>query len=517
MARDLAPARRVGASARAALALFALGCSAAPRGAPLLASAGRRPIEPLAASGERPLYFTGTRTGRPVYLTGSHTWNNFQDWDARETPRAFDYEKYLDFLERHGHNLIRLYVWEQAAWFPGTPEKVVIAPLPYRRTGPGAALDGQPRFDLHQLEPAYFERLRDRVRRAGARGIYVSVMLFDGWSVEAKGEKVGNPWRGHPFNRENNVNGIDGDGNGDGEGPEVHTLRNPAVTALQKEYLAKVVETLRDEENVLFEISNESAAASIDWQYEMIHAIRELESGQRLHHPVGMTAPFPEDARGNAPLDASAAEWISPFVAPARADDPAPASGDKVILSDTDHIFGVGGSPRWVFETLMRGANPLFMDPCVTEIRRNLPAWSASDSAASLPAPCPASEWEPVRLALGYARAVAERVDLARLRPAGELCSTRFCLAAPGVEYLVFAPLAHRRLHQLLGALTPRLAGAAFELDLSAAEGTLDVEWVNAEDGRLLAGDPIAGGGRVELRAPFAADALMHAHRAGHS
>ena len=46
----------------------------------------------------------------------------------------------------------------------------------------GHAIDGQPRFDLDQLDQAYFDRLRERVAPP-ARGIYVSVMLFDGWAL----------------------------------------------------------------------------------------------------------------------------------------------------------------------------------------------------------------------------------------------------------------------------------------------------------------------------------------------
>ena len=52
---------------------------------------------------------------------------------------------------------------------------------------------------------------------ARERGIYVIVMLFDGWSVERKGDGE-NPWDGHPFNRANNINGVDGDLNHDGSG-----------------------------------------------------------------------------------------------------------------------------------------------------------------------------------------------------------------------------------------------------------------------------------------------------------
>jgi hypothetical protein len=78
---------------------------------------------------------------------GSHSWNNFQDWGAFDPPPEFDYSEYLDFLEAHGHNFIRLYVWEQAAWLPWEKGQITISPLPYVRSGPGVALDGTPRLD----------------------------------------------------------------------------------------------------------------------------------------------------------------------------------------------------------------------------------------------------------------------------------------------------------------------------------------------------------------------------------
>ncbi len=67
--------------------------------------------------------------------------------------------------------------------------------------------------------PGYFERMRARVRAAGADGIYVSVMLFHGFSIEGKGNVGGDPWQGHPLNPANHVNGLDGGGSAG-----VHTL-----------------------------------------------------------------------------------------------------------------------------------------------------------------------------------------------------------------------------------------------------------------------------------------------------
>jgi len=454
-----------------------------------------------------------SRTQRAVLLTGSHTWNNFQDWGLTDPPPAFDYTAYLNFLQRHGHNFIRLYVWEQAAWFPGTEAKVVIAPLAYQRTGPRNALDGHLRFDLTRFNTAYFRRLRERVEAAEKRGIYVSVMLFDGWSIELKGQKLGNPWRGHPFNRENNINGIDGDIDGDGQGKELHTMMSPAVTALQKTYLRKVVETLTNLDNVLWEISNESHSGSVEWQYEMVRTVQQLESDRGKRHPVGMTSMWPHGEEGNASLFESPADWISPHddAKDPYKDDPPPSTRrNKIVFSDTDHLWGIGGSPSWVWKSFLRGLNPIFMDPYVTAIRGNLPAWPSPEADRDASKSSPAPEWESIRKAMGYTRALADRVELASMRPIGELASTGYCLAALGKEYLIYLPSQGGRLRRVISWVRKGFVGESVEADLSAAQGALDVEWVDVERGLILPGDPVTGGRRLEFRAPFAGDAVLH-------
>jgi hypothetical protein len=408
---------------------------------------------------------------------------------------------------------MRLYVWEQAAWFPGNETTVHIAPLPYLRTGPGRALDGGPKFDVTKYNPAYFSRLRERVQAAGAHGIYVSVMLFDGWSIELKEQKTGNPWRGHPFNRANNVNGIDGDPDGDGQGKEIHTLRNPSVTALQKAYLAKVVETVGDLDNVLWEISNESPPEAVEWEYEMIRTVHALEAARGTPHPVGMTSVWPYRHDGNASLFHSPADWVAPYdnaADPYKQDPPPSTSRDKLVMSDTDHLWGVGGGPRWVWKSFFRGLNPLFMDPYETRLRNKLPIWPVNACGGPGPLTSPVPEWEDVRLTMGYARALAEHVDLTALRPMGALASSGYCLAAPGREYLAYlTPKLGRIRLRLLARLGP-LLHQRVALDLSAAAGLMDVEWVNPRSGLVFAASPVQARPRLVLRAPFAGDAIVH-------
>ena len=315
---------------------------------------------PLRHSDTNPLYFADSN-GKAVYLTGSHVWTNLQDIDppaftnvdgkmvepgATPAPK-FDFSEYLRFLVKENHNFIRLWTWEEAAWVPWLASKPMIQPLPYLRTGPGDALDGKPKFNLMEFNQDYFDRLRSRVTEAGEHGIYVSVMLFQGWGIESKDwPPKTKPWRGHPFNRANNVNGVNGDPNGDDEGIEAHTLRVPEVTALQESYVRKVVATLNDLDNVLWEISNESDGQSKDWQYHMIDFIKRCEAEQPKQHPVGMTFCFREG--NNAELFNSPADWVSPGSTRQEnyCENPPPANGRKVIISDTDHLFGVGGIER---------------------------------------------------------------------------------------------------------------------------------------------------------------------------
>ncbi|MGH7388527.1 MAG: putative collagen-binding domain-containing protein [Candidatus Rokuibacteriota bacterium] len=434
---------------------------------------------PLVVGEGNPRYFSDP-AGRPVYLTGSHHWQNFQDGGDRDEPPAFDYEAYLGLLERHGHNLIRLWAWEHAAWKPwATGNRLVIGPLLY---GHGPGPDGRPRFDLDRFDEAYFARLRERVIAARDRGIYVMVMLFQGWSIETKG-KGRDPWRGHPYHRDNNVNGIDGDPDGDGAGMEVHTLKVPAVTRLQERYVAAVVARLNDLDNVLWEISNESHTASTEWHAAMIRHVRKVEAALPRRHPVVMTAQYPRGQDGR--LFESRADAVSPSH-PAYRSSPPPADGRKVIISDTDHLWGVGGDPGWVWKSFTRGHNPIVMDPYPSRSSRRSPGDEG--------------RWEAIRRAMGDTRRYARRMNLAAATPRTELASTGYCLANPDAragEYLVYVP-----------------RGGSVAVNLSATPERLAVEWFDPATGDTTRGGSVPGGAWRSLAPPFRGAAVLYLYLA---
>jgi hypothetical protein len=438
--------------------------------APTAASRPTPASGPLRVSRTNSRYFEDG-DGRVVYLTGSHTWANMKDMGTADPPTPFDFEAYLDQLEAWNHNFIRLWTWELARYTYAEGAILYAAPFPWERTGPALALDGKPRFDLTRFNDAYFRRLRDRVAAAGNRGLYVSVMLFEGHGVQQSLPPW--CWDGHPFHAANNVNGVDGDPDGDGRGTETHTLAVPAVTAVQEAYVRKVVDVVNDLDNVLYEIVNEAGPYSTEWQYHMIRLVKAYEATQPKQHPVGMT--FQYAGGSNRALFDSPADWVSPNPEGGYRDAPPPADGSKAIVSDTDHLWGIGGNAAWVWKTFLSGMHPIYMDPFDTQGFRSLPS---------------------VRASMGHTLAYARRVGLAHMVPRPDLSSSAYCLAAPGREYLVFVP-----------------AGSAVDMRLGDASGAFRVEWCGVDDGATLSSGHVEGGGVASFRGPFAGDAVLYLFR----
>jgi hypothetical protein len=448
---------------------------------PLLAAAPAS--GPLRVSTTNPRYFADGN-GKIILLTGSHTWSNLQDYTYAKlpSPSAMDFGGYLAFLQRHNHNFFRLWAWESSFNPDAKQGTITYDPMPYQRPGPGLALDGKPRFDLTLFNPTYFDRLRSRVMAARDNGIYASVMLFNGFSVEGKGNVGGDPWQGHPFHPKNNVNGIDG-----GSGTATHTLANPAITAIQEAYVRHVIDTVNDLDNVLYEITNEDSGSPADtaWQIHMIRFIKTCEASKAKQHPVGMTQQWPQG--DEAAMLASPADWISPGTKLFEAD------GRKVVLNDTDHSYfwiglkqdGVAAQRAWVWENFTRGSQCLFMDPYLDPSHDP----GRNDPAGGKPDPY----WDMLRAAMGRTRMYADRMNLAVAVPHGELASTGFCLADPGREYLVYLP-----------------QGGEVTVDLSGVSETLSTEWMRPVEGTVIRADPTAGGSRRTLKAPFPGDAVLY-------
>lgn len=422
-----------------------------------LCIAEKKATGPLVVSTDNPRYFVSPE-GKAVYLTGSHTWANLQDIGIPSTTPPFDYDAYLELLSSHNHNFIRLWAWEHAAFSTGSDKKVLWLPSPYERTGPGTAIDGGEKFDLTKFYQKYFDRLRDRVIKADERGIYVGIMLFQGWSSK-KSWLPGDPFRGHPFNKDNNVNGINGDKNGDSN----LDLNDPEVRKFHAAYIQKIIETVNDLDNVLFEVTNEGG--NKDWDWWVVDTVHKFEITQSRRHPVGITGHGGEHTQSM--LD-SPSEWLSPGSndCPELKTDPPVWKEKKPALLDTDHVWGIGGSRQWVWKCFLRGYNPIFMDPWRSYRERGADSLRRSDYP----------QWEPARKALGQARKYADKINLLKAIPSPELSSTGYCLAQPGSEYLVYQSAADTAfsVQVLPGKYSYEWFNAA--LEVMAETGTMTIE-----------------------------------------
>jgi hypothetical protein len=262
----------------------------------------------------------------------------------------------------------------------------------------------------------------------------------------------------------------------------------PSVTHHQEAYVRKVIDTVHDLDNVLYEISNEGEDSSREWQYHLIHYIHQYEASKPKQHPVGMTAVGSGDAESNRALVASPAEWISPHTdAWGGVHNVPEADGTKVSVLDSDHWFVVElyrnpslGS-EWVWKAFCRGHNPILME--------HLPPQSM------LLSECPLSVEDPgyvaSRRAMGQTRRMAERINLAEMIPRSDLASSGCCLANPGKQYLMYAK-----------------GGVDFTVVVKA--GLYEYEWHNLLVGQIAATGRIeCRGGAQQFEPPFEADAAL--------
>ncbi len=445
-----------------------------------------------------PRYFADA-DGRARLLVGSHTWANFQERGIADETPDFDFPAYLDFLVDRGHSFVRFWVWEHARGVQWSDAPIRFTPLPYPRSGGGVALDGGARFDLEAFDPAFFERLRERVAAAVARELVVSVMLFQGFSVARNvapgATSGGDPWLGHPFHRDNNANEVDGDPERRGHGRAVHTLADSRITALQEHYVARVVEAVDGLGPVLFEVGNELHPDSWEWQRHIADTVRRRASA----HPalVGQGASFPH-GESNARLAASDADWISPehTVAEPYKWDPPAVPAVRPVLLDTDHLWGIGGDADWVWRAFFRGANPIVMDP-----------WADVRFAGTLGDTRDDARWESVRRALGAVRRLADRIDLASLAPHPERASSGYALSDGRSELLAYWPPPGRGLRRW----HPK--HVRWRVDLPGTTARWEARWIDpvtetAGETRIATGDSLTA-----WRMPTGGARILHLRR----
>jgi hypothetical protein len=326
------------------------------------------------------------------------------------------------------------------------------------------------------------------VAQLGSAGIYAGVYVFTAEFLNAyrcSGD-------GYPYSSGNNVNGI-----ADDNSTSSVTMTAPnSITAIQDAYVEKLIDTLNDLPSVLWIISEEAPTNSVWWNQHQISHIHTYEAGKALQHPVGWATLT--GAGNDSQLYSSDADWVAPI---ARF-SPTTSCGSgnpacKVNINDSDHsYFGMWNDSaqtnrNFIWENFTNGNQVLFMDPYLLYYpreNRNLCNNPVNGICGT-----PDTRWDPFRYSMGYARQYADRMNLAAMKPNGNLASTGYCLSS-GTEYLVYEP-----------------NGGSFTVNLSATTSSLNVEWLNPGTGEKTAGMPIVGGSASELFSPpFGGDAVLY-------
>ena len=196
--------------------------------------------------------------------------------------RAFRFEAYLaDAVLRH-QTLTRLFMLFRelqsannpySSCKPETPDYIA----PFLRTGPGKALDGEPKYDLEQWNPEFFERLHRFLSMTSDCGIIVEVVLLS----NTYGEHI---WALNPLNPQNNINGLE-----EMHWPEYMSQRHQPLFGWQCAHVRKIVEETCHHDHVIYEICNEPGGGAptgrtdnptpeeVDqWQLALVEVVRQV-------------------------------------------------------------------------------------------------------------------------------------------------------------------------------------------------------------------------------------------------
>jgi len=462
------------------------------------------------------------KSGKGVMLSGSQTWNSAQDIGNAGAFTVIDFTAYVNLLVSHGHNATIL--WHKdlptaCNWAAGgTWITDSSTGFPWQRTGPGTATDGLPKFVLTKFNQAFFDRIRARSIQLQQAKIYAVVEMFDGLGLT----HYRCAQDGFPLTGSNNVNGVDS-----GSGSGSMTMNSPnAVTAVQDAYVKKMIDTVNDLPNVLWEPQEEADPNSGWWEDHMIGLIHTYELGGTWEGTSYPGKPFQHPLllawynNGDTVLYNSNADVIAPNAkfptVNGNCGSGVPAC--KVVVDDSDHsYFGMWNNSdqtnrQFVWENFVNGNGVMFMDPYLI-FAGSSSGWPNRNNCDGGVAPAhgvctvpDAAKWDNLRYNMGYTVTYANKVDLVKMTPQGSLSSTGYCLAqtpSTGAEYLVYEP-----------------GGSSFTVDLTAmpSSRTLNVEWLDPSTGTIHPGGTVAAGATRTFSAPFSGDAVLYlVDTAGHN
>jgi hypothetical protein len=196
----------------------------------------------------------------------------------------FDYTTYLDELKSNGLNLTRTFSGAYAEpmgafniarnTLAPAPQKFI---CPWIRSEEQGYSNGGNKFDLTKWDENYFKRLKSFISVAQQRGVIVEFSLFCPFYEDAQ-------WKLSPMNAINNINSV-----GNIDRNNVYTLdKNDGLLAVQDAMVCKIVNELKDFDNVIYEICNEPYFGGVtkDWQRHIADVISATEKKLPAKHLI---------------------------------------------------------------------------------------------------------------------------------------------------------------------------------------------------------------------------------------
>ena len=420
--------------------------------------------------------------GEPTVLVGS------SEHYGAVLNADFDYVQYLNTIQADGLNATRIFTGAYIE-LPGrfAPEfdleivDNVLAPkpgsflAPWARN-PSASGDGPGKFDLTRWDDAYFRRLIDFVKEAGKRGIVVEVSLFSDYYSEWL-------WGVSPLNVRNNINSI-------GALPvdKVLTMEDERLVTAQDAMVRRIIEALRDFDNVYYEICNEpdEARVSIGWQRHVAEVVSDTEAASKVHHLIAQE--FPEGTGEIGEVVPQASLYVFHYLrvpAPMRLN----YSRNMPLGVNENGMDGIGDAPYRIqaWQTLLSGgALSIGLDYSFTV--------DHPEGGYVLPASQPGGGSSTLRKQLGILRSFMQGMNFLQMSPNTSAIQSKLpsgtsvnILADDGEEYAIYIhrgrAVPFKNLHIFQYDVDSAMRKTSIALKLSP--GPYRAQWISTKTGRV--------------------------------
>ena len=447
-------------------------------------------IQPIALHPVNPHYFIYKDKPTILVTSGEHY--------GAVINLDFDYITYLNELQSKRLNLTRIFTGayrEPLGAF--NIDKNSLAPAsgrficPWLRSAAPGYTNAENKFDLIQWDTAYFNRLKDVVSAAQQRGIIVELTLFCPFYENTH-------WILSPFNSANNINDV-----GTVPRTDVYTLdKSAGLLAVQETLVRKIVNELKDFDNLIYEICNEPyfGGVTIEWQHHIADIITETEETFQVRHLISQNiANGSETIKDPHPgVSVFNFHYARPPYAVAQNYDLNKVIGDNEtgFAGNSDSTYRREG---WAF--LLAGGG----------LYNNLDySFTVGHEKGTFvyPSTLPGGGSSELRRQLGYLKDFLYRFDFIHMRPDSTLTIKgqpekfrSYALTEPGKQYAVY-------FYYSIG----------LNVELMLPAGTYEVEWMNPLTGKSDKKTFLKhSGGKVDLVSPeYREDIALRVVKAGY-